>query len=225
MIFVCLFMQVHGVSGGILFFVFPIDIFSDKELNRCKDGHTDEHTQRSHDSTADEDGKDNPQGTEVYGFAQNLWPQNIAVELLQNQNENADYDGKRRVNQKRDKDCRNCTDEGSEIGNHIGHADDECQNQREGRLDNRQPDEGKDTDNQRVNRLADDEVLEDMMDTVCLIEELFGSFLCGEGINPLVQLFGKTFLIQKHIEGNEDCHDEIYRNPPETVKICGNRFQ
>lgn len=46
-----------------------------------------------------------------------------------------------------------------------------------------------------------------------------------EGVNPFFCLQAEPFLIQQHIKGNEDCHDELNGDTPEAVYIYGNRFQ
>ena len=55
-------------------------------------------------------------------------------------------------------------------------------------------------------------------DNICL-------FLGKEGVNPFFCLQAEPFLIQQHIKGNEDCHDELNSDTPEAIYIYGNRFQ
>lgn len=214
----------QGVVDGIFFFIPAVDIFTAKGFNRCKDGYPDKHTQRPHDGTADQNGKDNPKGAQVEGVTENLGAQEVSVELLQNQNKQTYPDGQNRVNQQSDKDSRDGTDEGAKVGNHIGDPDNQAQNQREGGRHQAEPDECKNADDERVDGLANDEILKDMMDTVGIDEKAFRLFLGGEGINTLAEFVGKAFFIIKHIKGDKDGHDELEGYPTEYIDIAGNGF-
>ena len=152
----------QGVICRIFFNIFSVDIFRCKGFDSRENGHAHKHPDRPHEGTANQHCKNNPKGVEVNGIAQNFRPEVVPIKLLQNQNKDADCNRQRGIDEQRNQDGRDCTDKRPEIRNHIRYADNQAENQRIGGLHQIQPDKRQNPDNQRINCLADDEILEDI---------------------------------------------------------------
>lgn len=97
----------------------PVDQIADKSHS----WDTEEHTKHSCDASSYRNCKNNPERFESGGVSENLRTENQSVKLLQCKNHN-DKDDSFYGADKKQNDCtRNCTDEWSEIWNHICDAD------------------------------------------------------------------------------------------------------
>ena len=60
----------------------------DKKMKFGKDRNAEQHAHNTEKTSAKKDGKDDPEGGQANGISKDLWTQNIAVKLLENQYEN-----------------------------------------------------------------------------------------------------------------------------------------
>ncbi len=219
------FGNIHGAVHGIFFFIPAVDIFTAKGFDRCKDGYTDEHTQRAHDAAAYQNGKDDPQRAQIQRVAQDLGTKEIAVKLLQDQDEDTHPDSQNRIDQQGDADSRYRTDERTKVRDHIGHTEDQAQDQRKRSLHEGEPDESQNPDDQRIDRFADNEILKNMMYTVDIDEKALCFFLGRECVYTFPEFSAEAFFVIKHIKGDKDGHDKLNCDPTEYIDVAGNGFQ
>ena len=92
-----------------------IDIFAAEHFHCCENGHADKHADGAHKSTADHNGQNDPQRAQIYGIPQNFGAKEVAVKLLQDQNEDTHNDGQRRIDQKGDQDRGDGANEGAKV--------------------------------------------------------------------------------------------------------------
>lgn len=74
-------------NGKALFLQFDVEKGADTGVDNCKQRYADNHSQYAHQTAKQRDGKDDPEAGESCRASKNLGPQNIAVKLLQQQNE------------------------------------------------------------------------------------------------------------------------------------------
>lgn len=119
-----------GIIGLVLLPDLDLTLFVQTAANQLFHGvindreqrHTDDHAKDAPQPAEQDDGKQHPEAGQACAVAQNLRPNDVAVQLLQRQNKNHEperLDGAFNQNQQRG---RNRADDGAKEWNHIGDA-------------------------------------------------------------------------------------------------------
>lgn len=116
--------SVIGYLGGKSFFLqTPAEEFSGQAEENRQQRHTNDHTHKAIQSAEEENGKDDPHGTQTGGLSQDSRTQDIAVKLLKHQHEQGK--AQRLGGTAADEHQQNTgdgTDKGAEIRDDVGHA-------------------------------------------------------------------------------------------------------
>ena len=171
--------------------------------------HADEHSGKPQELGEYEDGKHHPEGGKPGGIAEDLRAEDVAVELLEQEDKHQKHKRLDRVLGEDDDKGRNRPDERPEVGNYIGDTDNDAHKHDIGHIQQRHPDEAEHADDGRVDDLAGDEAAEDGVGLPGQIEQEAGVLLTEEGVHDLAHLRQKALLSHKHIDRNDDANHQI----------------
>ena len=173
-------------------------------VERGKDRHADHHADNAEQIAAHHDGEQNPQCRDADGRAENLRADEVAVQLLDNQNQHAEDGGLNGVDQQQDKDAGNRADEGAEHRDDVGNADEHTNQHGEIQPQNRHGHKGNHADDGRVNDFADEEAGKVDVGIVADAQGVFGHLLRQEGVGQRAQLVQQMVLVRQHVDAGRD---------------------
>ena len=111
-------------SGGqVLFHKGIAHIHGCKPVYNGKCGNPDDHSHKAHESAKQQDGKQHPEAGKPRGIPQDFRSQDVAVKLLEHQDEDKEIQAFHRAHQQYEKCAGHGSDKGAEKGDHVGHSD------------------------------------------------------------------------------------------------------
>ena len=110
--------------------------------------------QHAAEAAADKNGDDDPEARNADGLAQNFGTEDVAVELLEGNNENDKVEALAGAHEQDQKRAGDRAEEGTEDGDDVRHAHKDRDDGRVGELQNRADDEAQNADDERVEQLA-----------------------------------------------------------------------
>ena len=153
-----------------------------------KERHADDHAHKTEQVAADHDGKQDPQGRDADGRAQDLRADEVAVHLLDDQNQHAEDDRLDRVNQQQNEDAGDRADEGAKYRDNIRDADKHTDEQCKIEPQDRHCHKRDNADDGRVNDLAHKEAREIHVGIMADAQRVFRSLFRQEGMRQRAQL-------------------------------------
>ena len=178
-------------------------------VDDCEERHTDDHAHKAPQAAEQQDGKQHPEAGKAGGVAQNLRPDDVAVHLLQDQNEQDEPERLDGVLDEDEQGGRDGTDERPEEGDDVGHTDDDRDQQRAGELEDEAGDVAQHTDDGGIQNLAVDEAAEHFIG----VEDLFQNDIRPAGLDEAVQdhlaLLAELLPASQQIHRNDDADDDV----------------
>ena len=177
----------------------------------------DDHADEAEEAAEQEDREQYPEAAETGRVAEDARAEDIAVELLQDQDEDEEVYTLYRARQQNQDEGWDRTDERAEKRNHVRYADDDGNEHRVRHLHKAQAEEAEPADDEGVDDLADDESAEDPVD----VGELLHHMLCPllrkqrEGQPPGFSQHGLLDVqkVDHHDESDEDVLKPVDHRP------------
>ena len=182
---------------------------ADDQIDDREHRHAEEHPREAENARRNGDRNEHPEARNTDGIAENLGADDIAVHLLQNDDENDKIERLQRLDQQYDERARNRSDKGAEDRDDVRHADDR-RNQRGVRhLHKRHADVAQNADNCRVDDLADDEAGENPVDISAQIQQVVGSRGLERRDDHLLRLRLERIFRPEDVDGGDQTDDEV----------------
>ena len=169
-----------------------------------KERHADDHAHKTEQVAADHDGKQDPQGRDADGRAQDLRADEVAVHLLDDQDQHAEDDRLDRVNQQQNEDAGDRADEGAKYRDNIRDADKHTDEQCKIEPQDRHCHKRDNADDGRVNDLAHKEAREIHVGVMADAQRVFRSLFRQEGMRQRAQLMEQMLLVRQHIDAGRN---------------------
>ena len=189
-----------------------------------KDRYAHNHAENAEEASEDGDRKDNPEAGKPGGIAEDFRPEDIAVKLLDKDNQDTEIKRLPGINHQHKEGAGNTADPRTEKGNHIGHADNHAYQNGIRRADNTGADKADDADDNGVYDLAADKADEGTMDEAEICYQLVPGLAVKYGIDYFLCLSGKFFFTSQQINGDNKADNKV----PERFKYAdyaqGNSF-
>ena len=128
-----------------------------------QDRHAEEHPRDAEEAAAHQDRHDDPEAGEARLVAQDLGADDVAVHLLQGEDENGEIHRLQGAVQQDEEDAGDGPQEGAEEGDHVGDAHDDADKGRIREVQKGAADEADEADDEGVQDLAPDEAGEDLV--------------------------------------------------------------
>ena len=202
---------VHRFQGERFFGKVLFDLLLDERINDGEERHADEHTDESEDTRHERDGDDDPNGRKTRGGAMDTGRDDIAVDLLQNEDHHDEVYGVDGVCNEQDDGAWDRTDERSEIRNDVGNADDDADKRCIRQAQDRHQNEANDTDEEGVNDGTCEIFAEGVVCQGYDAENIFVGRFLKNGANEFFGLRGDTFLCHQEVDGKYDSEYDIER--------------
>ena len=200
---------VHRFQGERFFGKVLFDLLLDERINDGEERHADEHTDESEDTRHERDGDDDPNGRKTRGGAMDTGRDDIAVDLLQNEDHHDEVYGVDGVCDEQDDGAWDRTDERSEIRNDVGNADDDADKRCIRQAQDRHQNEANDTDEEGVDDSACEIFAEGVVCQGYDAENIFVGRFLKDGANEFLGLRGDAFLCHQEVDGKYDSEYDI----------------
>ena len=181
------------------------DIVDDGEQRHAHD-----HAHKAPQAAEQQNGEQHPEAGKAGGVAQNFGPNDVAVQLLQNQHEQHEpqrFDG---VLDEDEQGGGDSTDEGAEEGDHVGHTDDHRHQQRTGELEDQTADITQHADDGRVHDLAVDEAAEHFVRVLHFLGDQLRPAGADDAVQHQLALLHEPLTAGQHIHGHDDADDQVF---------------
>ena len=185
------------------------DEFLEHIVDDCEERHTDDHAHKTPQAAEQQDGEQHPEAGKAGGVAQNLRPDDVAVHLLQNQNEQDEPERLDGVLDEDEQGGRDGTDERPEEGDNVGHTDDDRDQQRTGELEDEAGDVAQHTDDGRIQNLAVDEAAEHPVSVTDLLHDEVGPTGLDQTIKDELALLPEFLPAGQQIHRNDEADDDV----------------
>ena len=171
--------------------------------------HAEEHTQHAAEAAADKDGDDDPEARNADGLAQNFGAEDVAVELLEGNNENDKVEALAGAHEQDQKRAGDRAEEGTEDGDDVRHAHKDRDDGRVGELQNRADDEAQNADDERVEQLAAHKAGEDAVGLAGGAQRALIVRRGDERVEQLARVEAEGLLAGEDVNGNDDAHEQV----------------
>ena len=198
-----------GVRQKRFIFQSRFHVLFDQHVNNGEAGHTNEHTDEAEESGHDRDGNDDPYGRQSGGGSVDTGNDDITVDLLYDEDHNAEDDGVRGLANEEDDRTGNCSDKGTEDGDDVGNRDDHA-DQRCVRhtcdLHEKKTDEANED---RVKDRGNEIFAEGLIRQRDEISDLLIIFFAEKSHHDLFRLSKNVFFCAKEVNGEDETEDDI----------------
>ena len=182
----------------------PDDVIDDR-----KERNTDDHADEAPQTAEKQDGKQDPEAGKAGGVAEDLRADDVAVQLLQDQDEEDEPDGLDRVLDQNQQGGRDGTDERAEEGDNVRHANDDRDEQCARELDDDADDVAENTDDGGIQNFAVDESTEHFIG----VEDFLHDEICPMRLDDAVQnhlgLLRELLAAGEQVNRDDDANDEV----------------
>ena len=192
-----------------------------KRADAREDRNAEEHTQHAAEAAADHDGHDDPEARNAGGFAEDLRPQNIAVKLLQCDDEENEIKALLGADEQDEKRARNGAEERAEDRNDVRHAHEHRNNWRIRELEDRAADEAEDADDERVEQLSAHEAAEDTVSLGHGAQRAAVRRFGQNGVEDLLRLLGKALLAREQIDRDHHADEKVLEEDDDAPDAAG----
>lgn len=151
-----------------------IDGCGDEVIDDREEGNADYHSDKSEHTAKQEQGKGNPEFADAGSVAEYLGTDDIAVDLLKNDDEYTENNALPGIDHKYDKGSRYPSDKGPEKRDYICYSDDRTYEQRVWHICAETEDKADYADDDRVDKLTGDKAAENFVPVTCSIDDAVG---------------------------------------------------
>ena len=186
-----------------------VDAVTDDGVEHGKDRHAKKHPGKAEDTAEDQNGNEHPEVRNAKLFTQNAVFDDVAVDLLQNENENAEIQGVDGLVDHQEQGRGHRTEEGAKEGNDVRHADDRADERRIGHAHEQHAEVGDDADEHGVDDLAHNIAAEDAVRPAGQLQQAIGMLATEDRHGDLLGLRTELFLKDQDIYGRDDAKQDI----------------
>ena len=188
---------------------FFVDEFGDNGINHCHQRNTEDHAGQAEEAAENNDGDQNPQSIKAGCVAKDLRTDNVSVKLLDNDNNQNEPYGFRRIGDKDDKRTGDCADEGTENRDDVRDADDDTQKRVIRHAENRKYDKAEEGNDGRIQNFTDDEARKGSVRIASQIDDVEIGASVKERVEDFFALCRKLFFGCKEIDCQENTDQQI----------------
>ena len=155
-------------------------------------------------------GEEDPEGGKARGVPQDLGADDVAVHLLEDDDEDQEDQALPRVGEQQQEGAGDGPEEGPEDRDDVGDPHNDADEGGIGHPQDRQDHPADDADDQGVHELAGDKAAEDLVDVPQMPEDgVAGGAALDRGVEDLFPLAHELIPAQKHIDHDDDADDEV----------------
>ena len=158
----------------------------------------------------EQQGEEDPEGGQARGVAQNFGADDVAVHLLENDDEDDEHQALARVGEQQQQSAGDGAEEGAENGDDVGDAHDDADEHGVGYVQDGQDDAAEDADNQGVQELSGDKAAENLVDGPQVPENrVAGAAFFHQGEEELFPLAHELVPAHKQVDHDDDADGEV----------------
>ena len=199
------------VGGQILFAKLIVDRVGNEQVNDRKHRHAQNHARKAEEAGGNGNGRKHPEARNADGVAENLRPDDVAVHLLQDKNEDDKIERLQRVHQQNEERARHKADDRPEERDDIRHADDRGDQSRVRHFEDQNTDVTQNADDGGIDDLTDDEAVEHAVDVAAEVENMIGSLGREQGDDDFLALRLKCLLRPENIDRRDKADEEVHK--------------
>ena len=196
-----------------------VDRLGDQRVDHREDRDAEDHAGEAEKPAEHRDRHQNPEVGNAQPAAQNLRPDDIAVDLLEDKFENHEIQGVDRAFQQDQHTADRYADQRAEERDDVRQAHKDGRDQGEGQPKDQHADVGEDTDDRGVDDLADDEAAETLVGQVGDLQHTVGVLFIEERDNHLLRLRDKALLREQQIDRYHDADDHVENRLGDAVDL------
>ena len=201
---------VLGRQGQALLFQAAVDELPQQVIERRKQRHAQQHPPEAHEMVEQQQGEEHPKGRQARRVAQNFGADDVAVHLLQDDDEDQEDETFVGVGQQEQKRRGDGPKEGTEDGDDVGDAHDGADETGVGDAQNGQAGGTEQADDEGVQQLAGDEIGKDAVDDPQVLQDaVAGGALAAEGEEKFFTLAHEVVPAHEHIGHDDDPNDKV----------------
>lgn len=192
--------------------------FGNEGVDHSEDRNTEEHTEHTEQTAHQNDRKHNPDTADTNTVAEDGRTENVAVDLLNHQNDGGEDEGCAKTAAGSDQDdhsARNGTEEGTKHGNDIGHTDDQRDHRVVGGAEDPKEKIYDDHNDGRVDDLTADKLTEFDVNRFGKMAECHVATEGEKGEAETFDLFDQEFLGSQEVDRKDQTDQEVGH--------CGNK--
>ena len=171
--------------------------------------HAQQHADEAEQAAAEQDGEHDPETVNAGGIAKDLRADDIAVDLLQDDDENDVNQALHRRDEQNDQRRRHRADERAEHGDDIRHGDDHAHEHDIRHAHDRTADIADDADDGGINDLTADKAHERRVREANGLEDALGRLDGKHAVEHHLGLCEKQLHIRQHIAGDDEADEHI----------------
>ena len=178
-------------------------------VNDHEHRHAQQHPPEAEQPRAEDDGEHDPEAVYADGAAEDLRPDDVAVKLLENDDEDDEHKALERIDEQDDERARHRADERAEEGDDVRHADDDADEQRVGHVQDGADDIAYKPYYGRVEQLAVYEPGEGPVGEVEAAADALRRLDGEDAIQPALGVGGEGLVVGEDVDGDDDADDEV----------------
>ena len=179
-----------------------VDALGNDAVNDREQRYADRHADKAEQAAEDQNGKHDPEARKAGRVAEDLRAEDIAVDLLKNDDEDNEVQRLKRTCDHDQDRARNSADKRAEERDNVRNTDNDRDQQREGRLDGQQPhrhhdahtDEAQHADDERVDELAGDEAAKHAVNVCDALDDRVRPLDGEQAVRHFLRLGAEGFL-------------------------------
>ena len=175
------------------------------------DGDAEDHTHQAKGVAAHGDGGQHPDARQTHGFSHHTGIDQVALDLLEDQNEDHEPQGLDGADQQDKESADEDADESAENGDEGGEANKDGHHRGIGHVKEDHANKAQGAQDHRLGDLAGDEVGEGFVGQGDQAHEPGGLFLGQQGQDDLLGLAAQGFLLGQDIDGEDEGQHEVDR--------------
>ena len=169
-----------------------------------KDRHAHDHADDAEQIAADHNRKEYPQCRDANGRPEDFGADEVAVQLLDDEDQHTEDDRLQRIYQQQDKHAWDCADKGTEHRDNIRNADKHADQHGKIKPQDRHGRKGDNADDGGVDDLAHKKAREVYIGVVADAQRVGGHLLRQEGVRQRAQLVQQMVLVRQHVDAGRD---------------------
>ena len=181
----------------------------DNVIDHGKQRHGHQHADQPPQPAEEQDGKGDPETGDAGRTPDDPGPNHVAVQLLQDQDENHEHQAVHRVGQQQDQRAGNGADERPHKGDDIGDADHDAEQRRLGEAHHQAAQEAEHADDGRIQQLAQQEAVEDVVDEMNLLLHLGQPSVRADTVQRQPGLRREALAGRQQIYGHDQAQQDI----------------
>ena len=187
----------------------PVEGSRAVSVNNCKDRDADNHSDESEESAAYQHREQYPEASQACAVSQDLRSQDVAVKLLERDDEYDEIQAVHRVDHQKQQRRRDRSDERSEERDDVRDADDAADQQAVLPSEDAHDDEAQDTDDDGIDDLAADESSESLIRVLCAFQDLFCSLFLEVRDDDLLRLRRQRVFDVQDVDADDNADHEV----------------